>query len=38
MNQTRGNGKKPSFGLDFGPFGPNLGAKIFFMDFTSTKC
>ena len=32
------NGKKPSFQPDFGPFGPNLGPKNFFMDITSTKC
>ena len=30
--------KKTSFGSDFGPFGPNLGTKIFFMDFASTRC
>ena len=33
MNQTWENGKKPSFGTDFGPFGPNLGTKIFFHEF-----
>ena len=25
MNQTWENAKKPNFGLNFGPFGPNLG-------------
>ena len=30
MNQTSENGRKPSFGLNVGPFGPNLGPKIFF--------
>ena len=30
MNQTWENCKKPSFRLDFGPFGPNLDPKIFF--------
>ena len=29
MNQTWENGKKPSFGPDFSPSGPNLGPKIF---------
>ena len=34
MNQTWENGKTPSFGLDFGPFDPNLGSKfIFFREF-----
>ena len=32
-NQTRENGKKPSFGTDFFPFGPNLGPKKFFRRF-----
>ena len=27
MNQTWENDEKPSFRLDFGPFGPNLGLK-----------
>ena len=35
MNQAWENGKKPSFGTDFGPFGPNLDPQIFFMDFIS---
>ena len=30
MNQTWENDKKPSFGPDFGPFGPNAGCYIFF--------
>ena len=30
MNQTWENGKKSSFGPDFGPFGPNSGHKFFF--------
>ena len=29
MNQTWENGKKPSFGLDFDPFCPNLGPNFF---------
>ena len=33
MNQTWENRKKPSFGIDFGPFGQNLGPKIFFYEF-----
>ena len=28
-SQNWKNGKKPSFGTDFGHFGPNLGRKIF---------
>ena len=32
-NQTRGNGKKPSFRPDFGPFGPNVGGQFFFFFF-----
>ena len=38
MNQTSGNGKKPSFRNNFGPFGSNLDPKIFFVDFNSTRC
>ena len=34
MNQTQENGKKPSFGQDFGSFGPNLVPK----DFISNRC
>ena len=34
MNQTWKNGKKPSFGPDFDPFGTN----DFFMDFSFTTC
>ena len=30
MNQTWENAKKPSFGPNFGPFGPNLGHQFFF--------
>ena len=30
MNQTWENDKKPSFVPDFGPFGTNMGPKIFF--------
>ena len=37
VKKTRGNGKQPSFSHDFGPFGLNLGPKIFFVDFTSTR-
>ena len=39
MNQTRENGKKPNFGPNFGPFGPNLNStqKNIFMSFTSTS-
>ena len=36
MSQTWENDKKPSFGTNFGPFGPNLGHKNFFMNFTYT--
>ena len=36
INQTRENGEKPSFGTDFGPFGPNLGSKTFSINFTWT--
>ena len=32
-NQTRENGKKPDFGPDFGPFGPNWGCHFFFFFF-----
>ena len=38
MNQTWENGKKTSFGPDFGPFGLNLGPKNFFVDVISTTC
>ena len=38
-NQTWENGKKkPSLGTKFDPFGPNVGPKKFFIDFTSTTC
>ena len=33
MSQTWENGKKPSFGADFSPFGPHLGPKNFFHGF-----
>ena len=33
MNQTSKNGKKTSFGHDFGPFGPNSGRHFFFFFF-----
>ena len=36
MNQNWENDKKPSFGTDFGPFGPNLDSKTFFINFTLT--
>ena len=36
MSQTWENDKKPSFGTNFGLFGPNLGHKNFFMNFTYT--
>ena len=36
INQTWENGEKPSFGTDFGPFGPNLDSKIFSINFTLT--
>ena len=32
MNQTSENGKKPSFGPNFGPFGPNRGSNYFFFN------
>ena len=38
MNQTRGNGEKPNFGPDSGPFSPNFGPHIFFVGFTSPTC
>ena len=30
MNKTLENGKKPSFGPDFGPCGPNSGRQFYF--------
>ena len=30
--------QKTSFRAQFGPFGPDLGSKIFFVDFISTRC
>ena len=38
MNQTWKNGKKPSFGHNFGHFGSNLGLQKNFIDFSSTRC
>ena len=38
IHKTWENGKKPSLGTDFGPFGPNLGPQNFFVDFMSTTC
>ena len=38
MNQTWGNGKKPSFESNFGPFDPNLNPQNFFISFTCTAC
>ena len=38
MNQTWENSGKPSFRTDFGPVSPNLDSKIFFINFTYTKC
>ena len=38
MNQTSKNDKKPDLGPNFNPLGPNLGPKIFFEGFTSTRC
>ena len=37
MNQTWKNDKKPNFGPDFGPFGPNMDPKKSFCVFTSTS-
>ena len=37
MKQTGENGKKPNFGPNFDPFGPNLGFQFFFEGFTSTS-
>ena len=34
MNQTGENSKKPSFGPNFGPFGPNLGHQFFLIFFS----
>ena len=36
MNETWENGKKPSFELNFGPFGPNLDPKKLFYEFYLT--
>ena len=33
MNQTWENGKKPSFGPNFGPIGPNLSPQKIFREF-----
>ena len=33
INQTWENDKTPSFGLEFGPFHPNLSSKLFFRKF-----
>ena len=33
MEQICENDRKPSFGPNFGPFGPNVGSKIFFRKF-----
>ena len=38
IKQTWENGKKANFEPDFGPFWPNLGPKIFFVGFISTRC
>ena len=38
LNQTRENGKKPSFRIDFGPLSQTWAPKIFSVDFTSTRC
>ena len=37
MKKTWENGKKPSSGPDFGPFGPILGQNQFLTSFTATK-
>ena len=34
MNRTWENGAKPNFRHDFGPLGPNLGPKTFFVGLT----
>ena len=31
MNKTWENGKKPSFGPNYDPVGPNLGRQFFFL-------
>ena len=36
MDQTWENGKKPSFGLDFGPFAQILAAKLFIKNLASS--
>ena len=36
-NQTWQNDKKTNFGPHFGPSGPNLGPKNFFLSFTTTS-
>ena len=38
MHQTEENGKKLNSMPDFGYFGPNFGPKIFFVNFTCTRC
>ena len=38
IKQTLENGKETSFRPDFESFGPNLGPKIFFGNFTSARC
>ena len=38
MNQTWEDGKNPSFGPNFGHFGPDLDPKFFFVYFTCTRC
>ena len=34
LSHTWENGEKPNFWSNFGPFNPNLGPQIFFMNFT----
>ena len=38
VNWTWENSKKPSFGSDFDPFGPNFAPKSFVVNFICTKC
>ena len=38
VKQVWENGKKPTLGVDFGRFGPTLGTKILFADFTPNSC
>ena len=38
MIQTQENGKKPNFGPDLGPLGPNLSCQNFFTKLVARYC